>query len=71
MLSKPTLGNKSQVISMAKSRRKTVSFIAKKKVSKPVKVKFYTKTGEKVSFAAKKKVTKPVKVEFYAKKKRK
>ena len=35
---------------MAKSRRKTVSFIAKKKVSKPVRVKFTTKKGKAVSF---------------------
>lgn len=56
---------------MAKKGRAKVSFIAKKKVTKPVKVKFYTKTGKKVSFAAKKKVTKPVEVKFYAKKKKK
>jgi hypothetical protein len=55
---------------MAKSRRKTVSFIAKKKVSKPVRVKFKTKTGKKVSFVATKKVTKPVRVKFSAKKKK-
>jgi len=56
---------------MAKQRRKKVSFIATKRVSKPVKVEFYTKTGRKVSFKAHRKVIKPVKVEFYAKKKRK
>jgi hypothetical protein len=55
---------------MAKSRRKTVSFTAKKKVSKPMRVNFYTRTGEKVSFTAKMKVTKPVRVKFYVKKKK-
>ena len=55
---------------MAK-RAKKVSFIAKKKVGKPVKVDFYTKKGEKVTFIAKKKVTKPVRVSFYAKTKKK
>jgi len=35
-----------------------------------VRVKFYTRGGEKVAFTAKKKVVKPVKVEFYAKKKK-
>ncbi len=55
---------------MAKQRKQKVSFIAKKKVSKPVKVKFYTKAGKTVSFTAKKKVTKPVRVKFYAKKKK-
>jgi len=56
---------------MSKSARKKVSFVAKKKVVKPVKVKFYTRSGEKVSFTAKKKIVKPVKVEFYAKRKKK
>jgi len=42
-----------------------------KKVSKPVKVEFYTKDGEKVLFKGHKKVTKPVKVEFYAKRDKK
>lgn len=55
---------------MAKSRRRTVSFIAKKKVSKPVRVKFSTKKGETVSFTATKKVTKPVRVRFSVKKKK-
>jgi len=52
-------------------RKQKVSFIAKKKVIKPVKVTFYTREGEKVSFIAKKKVIKPVKVEFYVKGKKK
>jgi len=55
---------------MLKKRRKKISFIAKKQVSKPVKVEFYTKTGRKVSFKGHQKVSKPVKVEFYAKKKK-
>ena len=55
---------------MAKSRRKTVSFIAKKKVSKPVRVKFTTKKGKAVSFSATKKVTKPVRVKFSVKRKK-
>ncbi len=55
---------------MAKSKRKTVSFIAKKKVSKPVRVRFKTKTGKIVSFTAKKKVTKPVRIKFSVKKKK-
>lgn len=55
---------------MAKSRRKTVSFIAKKKVSKPVRVKFVTKKGKAVSFSATKKVTRPVRVKFSVKKKK-
>ena len=56
---------------MAKRARKKVSFIADKKVVKPVRVKFYTGKGKKVTFVAKKKVVKPVKVEFYAKRKKK
>jgi len=52
------------------SARKKVSFVARKQVAKPVRVKFYTRGGEKVAFTAKKKVVKPVKVEFYAKKKK-
>lgn len=56
---------------MSKTRRKKISFIADKKVVKPVKVKFYTGKGKKVSFVAKKKMVKPVKVEFYAKRKKK
>lgn len=56
---------------MAKPRREKISFIAEKKVSKPVKVEFYNKEGEKVSFKGHKQVTKPVKVEFYAKREKK
>jgi len=56
---------------MSKSRREKISFVASKKVVKPVKVKFYTRTGGKVSFTAKRKIVKPVKVEFYAKRKKK
>jgi len=40
-------------------------------VSKPVKVEFYTKDGEKVSFKGHRDVQKPVKIEFYAKKDKK
>jgi hypothetical protein len=53
---------------MSKKQRQKVSFIAEKKVSKPVKIKFYTSGGQKVSFTGHKQVKKPVKVEFYAKK---
>lgn len=56
---------------MSKQRREKISFTADKKVSKPVKVEFYTKDGEKVAFKAEKQVTKPVRVEFYAKKDKK
>lgn len=56
---------------MSKHRREKIAFVADKKVSKPVKVEFYTKEGEKVSFKGHKQVTKPVKVEFYAKKDKK
>ena len=52
---------------MSQQRRQKVEFTADKKVSKPVKVEFYTKDGDKVSFKGHKEVTKPVKVEFYAK----
>jgi hypothetical protein len=37
------------------------------KVSKPVKVKFYTKGGKRVAFRPHQRVIKPVKVEFYIK----
>lgn len=56
---------------MSKQRRKRVSFIVEKKVSKPVRVEFYNKEGEKVSFKGHQQVTKPIKVEFYAKKEKK
>ena len=52
-------------------RRKRVTFTARRKVTKPVKVSFKTRAGEKVSFKAKKTVTKPVKVSFLAKTKAK
>jgi len=56
---------------MAKARRQKVGFIAKKRVRRPVRVKFYTRTGKEVSFKAHKKITRPVRVKFYAKKKKK
>ena len=52
---------------MSGQRRHKVAFTAQKKVSKPVKVEFYS-SGGKISFTARKQVVKPVKVEFYAKK---
>lgn len=51
---------------MNNTRVKKISFTAKKSVSKPTKVEFYTKSGEKVSFKGSKKVSRPTKVEFYA-----
>jgi hypothetical protein len=45
--------------------KKMVSFKATKQASKPVIVKFTTKSGQQVSFSATKKVSKPVKVKFY------
>ncbi len=56
---------------MSKRRREKISFVADKKVSKPVKVAFYTKEGEKISFKGHKEVTRPVRVEFYARKSKK
>ena len=56
---------------MSQQRRQKVEFTADKKVSKPVKVEFYTKDGDKVSFKGHKEVTKPVKIEFYAKRDKK
>lgn len=56
---------------MSKQRREKISFVAEKKVSKPVKVEFYTKDGERVSFKGHQEVKKPVKVEFYAQKDKK
>jgi len=56
---------------VSKAGRKKVSFIAHKKVVKPVRVKFYTRVGGKVSFVAKKKMVKPVRVKFYVRKKKK
>ena len=43
-----------------------VSFVAKKKVSVPTKVRFETKSGDPVAFAAHKTVKKPVRVRFVA-----
>lgn len=54
-----------------KHHKAKVSFIAEKKVSKPVRVEFYTKEGKKVSFKGHKRVTRPVRVEFYAQKAKK
>ena len=45
---------------MSQQRRQKIEFHADKKVSKPVKVEFYTKDGDKVSFKGHKEVTKPV-----------
>ena len=56
---------------MSQQRRQKVEFTADKKVSKPVKVEFYTKDGDKVSFKGHKEITKPVKIEFYAKRDKK
>jgi len=53
------------------ARRQRVTFKAHKKVTKPVKVSFKTRAGEKVSFKAKKTITKPVKVSFLTKAKKK
>lgn len=52
---------------MSKERREKIEFIADKKVSKPVKVEFYTKQGKRVSFDGHEQVKKPVRIEFYAK----
>ena len=51
------------------NKKVKVFFKATKKVSKPVVVKFDTKSGP-VSFKAIKKVSKPVIVKFYVKKKK-
>lgn len=50
-------------------KREKVTFKATKKVNRPVKVSFHTRSGEKVTFKATKKVGKPVTVTFYRKKK--
>lgn len=56
---------------MRRSAKKVrVTFKATKKVAKPVRVSFATRTGRKVSFKATKKVSVPVKVSFYRKKKK-
>ena len=52
-------------------KRRKVGFWATKRVAKPVKVKFKTKTGKTISFWATKRVAKPVKITFYSKKKKK
>lgn len=51
------------------AKREKVTFKATRKVSKPVRVSFSTKSGKKVSFKATKKVSVPVKVKFYRQKK--
>ena len=51
--------------------RKKVSFTAHKKVSRPTKVTFYTKDGDRVSFKAKVQVKKPVRIQFYVEKEKK
>ena len=56
---------------MPTPRRQKIAFVAKKKVSKPVKVAFYTKDGEKVAFKAHAQVTRPVRIQFYAKRSKK
>jgi hypothetical protein len=48
------------------ARRKRITFTARGKRTKPVRVSFTTRAGEKVYFRAKKTVTKPVKVIFMA-----
>ena len=52
-------------------RRKRVTFKANKQVTKPIKVSFSTKAGQKVTFKAKTSVTRRVKVSFLAKRKKK
>ncbi len=51
--------------------KQKISFVAKKEVSKPVRIEFYTKKGEKVSFKGHEQVKKPIRVEFYVKKTKK
>lgn len=51
-------------------KKEKVTFKATKKVAKPVRVSFATRTGKKVSFKATKKVSVPVKVSFYRKRKK-
>lgn len=58
------------LIMKSSARKEKVTFKATKKVSKPVRVSFATKSGSKVSFKATKKVSVPVKVSFYRKKKK-
>jgi hypothetical protein len=56
---------------MSKSRRKRVTFIATKVVSRPATIKFYTRSGKEVKFKGHKHVPKSVRVEFFARKKKK
>jgi hypothetical protein len=51
------------------AKKTKVSFVAKKTISKPVKVRFETRDGL-VSFKAKKKISKPVRVSFFVEKKK-
>ncbi len=53
---------------MNMEEKRNVSFIARKDVTKPIKVQFKTSEGKSVSFIAKKTFTKPVKVQFKTKK---
>ncbi len=46
-------------------KMKKVSFTATKRVDKPVRVSFSTKTGKRVKFTASRKVSVPMKVTFY------
>lgn len=56
---------------MPGGKKERVVFVADKKVSKPVKVEFYTQEGAKISFKGHKTTTKPVKVEFYVREEQK
>ncbi len=58
-------------MSTSRVRKERVNFIAKKTFSKPHRVSFTTKSGDKVRFTATKKVTRPVKVSFHRTIKRK
>ena len=46
------------------ARRKRVAFTARGKRTRPVRVSFTTRAGEKVRFRAKRTVTRPVRVSF-------
>ena len=52
------------------ARRQRVTFRARKKATKPVKVSFTTRAGQRVTFKARKAVTKPVKISFLARRKK-
>ncbi|MFA6422873.1 MAG: hypothetical protein WCW17_00295 [Patescibacteria group bacterium] len=54
---------------MANTKGK-VTFRANKTITKPVKVEFTNRRGERVSFTTHEKVIKPVKVEFYVRRKK-